>query len=146
MQVRRLLLIKFVKNHTQRPNVNLLIIRLLSYQLWSHPSRSADNRASGLPFFGQESSKTKISNFDRTILMKEDVIAFKIPVNLLLRMQMNQSLEKLSQYIGNGWFWHLAITTDQVSERSCIHVIHKHKDRFFKIVSFNMLYDIVSLA
>ena len=70
----------FVQNTTERPNVRLLIIWLLLTNFRREIIRSSNGSLCAIISMLKNSCNTKVSNFDRPILVHEDVLSFEISV------------------------------------------------------------------
>ena len=122
-------------HHAQRPNVHLLIVRLLLYQLRSHPSRRAHQRLPAQDLLGELDSEPKIGDLDFSLQTHEHVIALEVAMQLPPTVQALQPFQHILQYIRNDVLWHLfEVIVDEVDHGSAVHELHEHEQRFLVVV------------
>lgn len=110
---------QFCNDDSQGPNIDALIVILFRNKLRSHPRRCAyDIFAAGF-FFGKLQSVPKITDFDLSFHVDENIIAFQISMYLPPAMNTCQSLEDLKNDVPNNRFWYLYSLIEEVLNKSC---------------------------
>jgi hypothetical protein len=136
----RFALAEFHGDHSQRPDVNFLIVAFFFDKFWGHPCRSSDNRLAIKLAFGKLDGEPKISNLDITVKTEQDIITFKITMELFPLMQGLESFEHFFHEIGNdifGYFFHVMV--NKISHGAAIHKLNKHEEGLFVVVSEEIL-------
>ena len=88
--VRRFTLGKLNGENAQRPDIDFVaVLTTAFYQLWSHPADCADFALTALLLLGEDNCVPKVSQFDLSIRLDEDVVRLDIPVDNVLPVQID---------------------------------------------------------
>jgi hypothetical protein len=91
----------FVQDASKRPNIRLLVVRLLLADLWRQVIRSSYSCLSAIIGVLQNTSNTKVTNLDRPILVHEDVLSLQISVQNFPVVNMLNSESHLNKPVEN---------------------------------------------
>ena len=90
---------------------------------------------------------SKIGNLDISICIGEDVIAFKISVDLPPSVYNLKSPQNLPDDIGNNTLIDILLEMrNKVIEGAIVHVLYKHKEGILVVVGEVMFDDVLGLA
>lgn len=89
--------------NTDGPDVSWIIMPCLFHYFWSHPTRRAYKSLSLLIFF-KWSRDTEITNINFSFHIKQNISSFNISVNLLIVMEVVQTLQSFFEYSGDDSF------------------------------------------
>ena len=143
----RLTFTKLNRNHSQRPDIHLLIVALFLNKFRGHPGRSSDNRLSIELTFGELDSESEISNFDVSLKIYQNIITFEISMELFPFMKSLKPFEDLLHKIGDDVLGNsLHILIHEISHGSTIHELNKHEQWLFVVICEEVLGEIFAAA
>jgi hypothetical protein len=91
----------FVKNTTERPNIALVVVRLVLTDFRRKVVRGADSCTCKLMSAMKNACNAEVSELDDVFLRKEDVLRFQIAVKDLAIVHMLQGKANLDKHVQN---------------------------------------------
>merc|ERR1719228_177208 len=139
---------KLDQSNPQTPNINLMVIRFISegftsYNFWSHPVRSSNERVPLLVVFFILGRDSEICQFDQARGGEQHIASLQVPVYHPVPVQVRQAQAHLPGHVGNLLLCQPLLKVDDNGiQRSTIAVLDEHPKFGVEVVRIIELNDI----
>ena len=120
------------------PNIHFFSIRFSCEYFWRHPRYCTNLSPSILFFFRQLYRETQVSNFDRSISFKQNIVWFDIAMQHIFLMKSCYTLRNAEQSVLAELFAEFVINSlrhiQYLGELASWHVLYKHPDLLLKVI------------
>lgn len=133
--------------HTQRPDVDFLIVGLFPNKFGGHPSWGSHKRLPIKYLLGELNRKAEVCYFDLSLHADEHIIAFEVSVELTVGVKAVEALEHFSEDVGHDVFWYFfEVVVDEVDHGASVHELDKHEQGLFVIVGKEVFGEVAAIA
>lgn len=147
VQVAGFSLAELYQDDSQGPNVDTFGVVFFFDEFGGHPGWCASDFLRRRFFFGELECIAKVSYFDISVLIDEDIITFEVSMDLPPAVDGAESFEDFPDDVGDDPFVDVfAVALDELVEGPPIHILDEHKKCLLVVVGKVMLDDIVRLA